>query len=153
MIEYTLRHVPETTTPFGDDFLERVLEATLKKIPFAGVDGRHFTLGAAAVTEARIQELNKEYRGKDKTTDVLSFGGEINYLALGAIPNSEEEVELGDLVYSPDFIKRAAEEDSVSEEHEMAYIFSHGILHLFGYDHEEEMFRIQDEVTEEIMGV
>lgn len=151
MTTRTLRHIPETETPFEDAFLERVFAVTLEKIPLAGIEGKHFLLGAAAVTEERIQELNKEYRQKDAVTDILSFGGEINYFALGKVPEGEEEVELGDLVYSPAFICNAAKEDGVSEEREMAYIFSHGILHLFGYDHEEEMFAIQDVVTEIIM--
>jgi probable rRNA maturation factor len=95
----------------------------------------------------RIQELNKEYRSKDKVTDILSFGAEENWLERGFLP--EGEFFLGDLVYSPAFILRAAREDGITDEHEMSYMFSHGILHLLGYDHSDEMFAIQDMVTKE----
>lgn len=140
----------EVETPFGDDFLRHVAEVTLSKVQLPGLEDKEVQLGVAAVSEEKIQALNKEYRGKDKETDILSFGEETNFIETGILPEGEELI-LGDLIYSPDFISRAALEDGISEEHEMAYIFSHGVLHLLGYDHSDEMFALQDAVTEEIV--
>ena len=60
-------------------------------------------------------------------------------------------VVLGQLFLCYDYIKRAAEEDGVSLEREMAYVLSHGVLHLLGYDHTEEMFAIQDTISEQFV--
>jgi len=144
-----LVHEPEVETPFGDELLQKIYEKTISKIAlFAGTE-KNIHLGVAAVSEARIQELNREYRGKDKITDILSFGDEWNYIDKQSLPEGDE-LMLGDLIYNPGYIVRAAKEDGVSEEHEMAFIFSHGILHLLGYDHGERMFALQDEIADEL---
>jgi probable rRNA maturation factor len=145
-----LEHEAETETPFEKEFLLSVAKATLEKIPIRGLQEKTISLGVAAVTEDRIQELNREYREKDTVTDILSFGNDTNIIESKVLPE-ENEVGLGDLIYSPEFIERAALEDEISVHHEMAYIFSHGVLHLLGYDHSDEMFAIQDEVTEQIV--
>lgn len=112
---------------------------------------RSFSISAVAVSQDEIQRLNREYRNKDATTDILSFWN------FASIPELLEEksaiIELGELFFAPDFIAQAALEDAVSYRREMAYIFSHGVLHLIGYDHEPEMFRIQDEITDRIAPV
>lgn len=144
-----LVHEPEVETPFSDQLLEKIFAKTLSKIDLFQGTSKSIHLGVAAVSEARIQELNREYRGKDAVTDILSFGEEVSILESGVLP-IEEEVMLGDLIYNPQYIIEAAKEDDISEEREMAFIFSHGILHLLGYDHSEEMFALQDEVTQEI---
>ncbi len=148
-MELFLVHEPEVKTPFSDVLLRKIFEKTIAKIALFQGTSKNIHLGVAAVSEERIQELNREYRGKDSVTDILSFGEEVSILESGALP-LEEDVVLGDLIYNPEYIVAAAEEDRVSLEHEMAFIFSHGILHLLGYDHGEEMFRLQDEVASEL---
>ena len=76
-------------------------------------------------TDEEIKELNKTYRNKDKTTDVLSF-------PLEDIPG----MPLGSIVISVDTAKRGAEEFGHSVEDEIKLLFIHGLLHLLGYDHE-----------------
>lgn len=116
-------------------------------LPDAGVD-RSFALTAVAVSQEEIRRLNREYRGKDATTDILSFW---NFASIAELPREKSvTIELGELFFAPDFIGQAAQEDEVSYRREMAYIFAHGVLHLIGYDHEPEMFRIQDRITDEI---
>ncbi len=73
--------------------------------------------------DAEIQKLNKEYRDKDKPTDVLSFPVRMN----GA---------LGQLVISLETAERQAAELHQSTEEELRFLFTHGLLHLLGYDHE-----------------
>jgi probable rRNA maturation factor len=129
-------------------FVQRVAEQALlrgvKEVEISTV----FEVEIIFVSEARIREINHTYRAKDAVTDVLSFG---DYADTG-LPRplvSEVPVLLGQLFVCYDYIVRAAEEDQVSLERELAYILSHGILHLLGYDHTEEMFAIQETISEQ----
>ncbi|MCD8204759.1 MAG: rRNA maturation RNase YbeY [Coprobacillus sp.] len=107
------------------------------------------------VDNKAIHTLNKEYRGVDRPTDVLSFA------YLEALSDSEkanlkgQDVEIGDLVISLDKMKEQAKEYGHSEKRELSFLFLHGVLHLLGYDHqnekeEKEMFSLQDKILEEL---
>ena len=74
-----------------------------------------------------ISEINLEFRGKDSSTDVLSF-------PLEDMPNAP----LGTIVISIDKVKEMALEFGHSEEDELLLLFIHGFLHLLGYDHEND---------------
>ncbi len=76
-------------------------------------------------TDEEIKKINKEFRNKDKATDVLSF-------PLENIPG----MPLGSIVISIDTAKKEAEEFGHSIEDEIKLLFIHGLLHLLGYDHE-----------------
>jgi probable rRNA maturation factor len=89
-----------------------------------------------------IRELNAHYRGIDKATDVLSFPLD------GAFPSQP----LGSIVMSADRIRQIAQELGHSEEEESLLLFIHGILHLLGYDHEEddgEMRELEERIIRE----
>lgn len=122
---------------------------TLEETGFPFLDEKHISLNAIAVSREKIQELNKEYRGKDSVTDILSFSEYAGTEALAE--EGSDEVFLGELFFCPEYILAAAREDGITFEHEMIYIFSHGVLHLLGFDHSEEMFAIQDRVTEALV--
>jgi probable rRNA maturation factor len=86
--------------------------------------------------DARMCRMNREFRGKDKTTDVLSFPAQqgvrnkkLSWAAPGVLP-------LGDLVISLPQARRQAKQFGVSLEEEMIHLFIHGYLHLLGFDHE-----------------
>lgn len=101
-------------------------------------------IGVALVSDEEIRALNRTYRRKNRPTDVLSFG---EFRKRTDIRPTDGRIELGDLVLSPSFIRRAAEDDAVSFETEMAFIFSHGIFHLLGFRHSKRMFSMQDEIA------
>ena len=94
----------------------------------------------------RIQEINREFRGIDRATDVLSFPM-IEYASPADFSGIEQqydtvnpdtgEVMLGDIVLSADRIKTQAEEYGHSQKREFAFLIVHSMLHLFGYDHME----------------
>ena len=111
----------------------RALRApALAALAAAGVDDGH--LSVELVDEARIRELNREHRGRDEPTDVLSFP--IDGSAAVAGPR-----EIGDVVICPEHTTDL-EEATV-----------HGVLHLCGYDHETddgEMLALQAEVLREL---
>lgn len=97
------------------------------------------------VDDERIHEINREYRHIDRSTDVISFAMEDNdQFYVEGMPRT-----LGDIFISVDHAKKQAEEYGHSLRREMCFLFTHGILHLLGYDHmtdeqEKEMFGLQD---------
>ncbi len=142
VVEYT----EEAKTPFPKNFFQTVAERTLEACRFLFLEGKEIRLNVISVSAEKIQELNTKYRGKESVTDILSFG---EYADRNALKQAEEdEIFLGEIFFCPTFIKDAATEDAVTFEREMVYIFSHGVLHLVGFDHEEEMFTLQEKVTD-----
>ena len=99
------------------------------------------------VDDERIHEINREYRHIDRSTDVISFVMEDNdQFYVEGMPRT-----LGDIFISVDHAKKQAEEYGHSLRREMCFLFTHGILHLLGYDHmtdeqEKEMFGLQDQI-------
>ncbi len=79
----------------------------------------------AFVSDKRIRELNRQFRGIDKATDVLSFP-------------AEEETNLGDIAVSVETAAAQANENGLSFEDEISQLILHGLLHLCGYDHETD---------------
>lgn len=147
----TLEYTEEVKTPFLESFFQSIAEKTLEGCQFLFLEGKEISLNVIAVSAEKIQELNMKYLGKDSVTDVLSFG---EYADRDALEEGEEEnIFLGEIFLCPTFIENSAKEDAVTFERELVYIFSHGVLHLAGFDHEEEMFAIQESVTDAFTGL
>jgi len=110
--------VSEKLYSFAKDATEMILENKKKSI------------GISFVSDAKMQDLNQNFRGRDSTTDVLSF------------PFAAEEFEdknfLGDIIISTEQAKKQALENGLSEEVEIRQLILHGILHLCGYDHDTD---------------
>lgn len=88
--------------------------------------------------DAEVKELNAQYRDKDKATNILSFP-QVQEDLLPALGNSDDgEVLLGDMVLAIETCAREAEEKGISLNDHVAHLFCHGILHLLGYDHEQD---------------
>lgn len=94
-----------------------------------GVDrsGRLVTIRIVNAAESR--RLNRQWRGKDKPTNVLSFPA-------GEMPDEADERELGDLVICAPVVAREAREQGKPAKAHWAHMVTHGILHLLGFDHE-----------------
>lgn len=147
-MEFELDIVRNADCAVRDAFFRTVVKETVSRAGNPSLSAsRAVSLGIALVSDEEIARLNGEYRGKSFPTDVLSF------------PANEEEAIIldgsgrafiGDLVISPSFVLRAAKEDGVTPEREFAYILSHGVLHLLGYDHSDGMFALQDAVTDAV---
>jgi len=122
-----------------------LLESILQKAGEAeGVEDGEVDL--TFVDDEAIHELNREYRGIDRPTDVLSFAMhevtndelEIIYeLDEGEEPGNVPDV-LGDIIISVPRAKLQSEEYGHSLERELGFLFVHGFLHLLGYDHQDE---------------
>ena len=102
------------------------------------------------VTNETIHDLNREYRGIDRPTDVLSFecdGVEDDMPALAGAA-----FELGDIVIAPDVAEKQAPEYGLTFAEELSLLITHGLLHLCGYDHmEDEEARIMESRETEIL--
>ncbi|MDR0653763.1 MAG: rRNA maturation RNase YbeY [Synergistaceae bacterium] len=95
------------------------------------------TVALSFVSEDEMKRLNLRYRDIDESTDVLSFPlweeeGEFRP------PEGWRSLPLGDVVISPDFVRRGAAEANIGYNDEMARIVVHGTLHLVGFDHADE---------------
>lgn len=133
-----------------DGFFVTVVKKTIARTGLSFfLESRTISMGIALVQDDEIAGLNGTYRGKELPTDVLSFS---EHEGEAIRPDIEGNVFLGDLVIAPDFVRRAAEGDGVPFRKELAFVCSHGTLHLLGFDHSPEMFKIQDEVTDEMTG-
>lgn len=80
----------------------------------------------AFVSDSRIRNLNRQFRGINKPTDVLSF------------PSDSDKGELGDIAISVETAARQAKENGLTLNEEIAQLILHGLLHLSGYDHETD---------------
>ncbi|MCY7756319.1 rRNA maturation RNase YbeY [Bacillus inaquosorum] len=105
------------------------------------------------VTNEDIQQINKDYRGKDTPTDVISFALEEEGEGEVEIVGAEMPPVLGDIIISADRTREQAEEYNHSFKRELGFLAVHGFLHLLGYDHmtkeeEEEMFTKQKDLLD-----
>jgi len=105
-----------------------------------GYDFNSLYFDIVFVDDTKIREINKEYRQKDSSTDVITF-------AIFADSPSEErfifdeEINLGEIIISLDKTKEQASLNSHNNntfKDELLFLFAHGILHLLGYDHLDE---------------
>lgn len=109
------------------------------------------------VDDDAIQKINKTYRGKDQSTDVISFAieDEVEDELTINFDNLEEPMprNIGDIIISVDKTASQANEYGHSFDRELGFLALHGFLHLNGYDHmdpedEKEMFGLQKEILE-----
>jgi len=103
-----------TKSDVDEKFLKRIAKKVLK-----GENKKEIGLSIVLAGQGRIRELNKKYRGKNRVTDVLSFGDELNEVVICL-----SEVKKTAKIYHSTFKK------------ELARVLIHGILHILGYDHE-----------------
>ncbi|MBR0140279.1 MAG: rRNA maturation RNase YbeY [Firmicutes bacterium] len=98
-----------------------------------GMETENTSLSVCFVGKDEIKALNRDYRGVDSVTDVLSFPswGDEEEISL----EEGEEFSLGDVVICEDRAREQAEDFGHSYERELIYLFTHSVLHLIGYDH------------------
>lgn len=110
-----------------------VLEYLFKKGIISTKKIKNIQVSLLICGDARIRELNREYRNKDKVTDVLSFPAHED---LRKISLKENSLFLGDLAICHPQTKRQAKKFKISYMDEFIHLFFHGAIHLLGYDHE-----------------
>ena len=137
-----------TKLPLKRGQMKKQIETTLRHVGF-DVDCE---IGIACVDVSESQELNLQYREKDKPTNVLSFPSDIPEEMLSLL----DAEPLGDLVICiPVVLQEATEQQKTPSDH-FTHLLVHGILHLLGYDHEtseaeaEEMEALEIEILKKL---
>jgi probable rRNA maturation factor len=102
--------------------------------------------------DAQVHALNRDWRGKDKPTNVLSFPmldtAELAKLCTGPKEQAAPEILLGDIVLAHGVCASEAHEKQISVTAHMQHLVVHGTLHLLGYDHEQDYDAAQMEALE-----
>lgn len=115
------------------------LVSFLRRLSLAVPPGDAGSLALCLVSDRRMRELNRSFRGHDATTDVLSFPA-------GCTPGGGGERHLGDIAISVPVAARQARAAGHSLQRELELLALHGYLHLLGHDHETDggaMLRLQ----------
>ena len=139
--------------PGSEQFCELIEYAINGALSYVGFE-RECSVSVTLTDNSRIAELNRDYRGIDRATDVLSFP--MYTFADGDEPPEEGDISLGDVVISVERAASQAEEYGHSLKREIAFLTVHSILHLLGWDHElsenaeREMFALQDRIMDEL---
>lgn len=135
--------------------MEQILLSVLQKTAEEYDVSPHTEVSLVLANDEYIHALNREYRGKDCPTDVLSFA--LNEGEEPEVIDGPEEVLLGDIIISIETATRQAAEYGHSLERELAYLTVHGILHLLGYDHmteeEKQEMRSEEEHVLSLLGI
>ena len=111
---------------------EKTLAAGVKRV----LGDQKGEISLTLADDKKIKFLNSKYRKIDKPTDVLSFA----YIEGKKMATSKNAaVQAGDIFISVDMAKRQAKEHAHSLEKELCVLFTHGLLHLFGFDHKNSL--------------
>jgi probable rRNA maturation factor len=115
--------------------------AALAETPHAGLDraGYEVEVAVRLSDDAEVHKLNAQYRHKDQPTNVLSFPMVQPDLIEGLANSDDGEVLLGDIILAYETVAREAGEKSLSVEDHAAHLIVHGVLHLLGYDHGDDV--------------
>lgn len=130
-------------------------QALFEKIGTAAEKQLHLSqtceISVTFVRSAAIHKINRDYRGIDRPTDVISF-------AINDSPDliDDGEKDLGDLFININYARCQAKEYGHSLKREVCFLFTHGLLHCLGYDHmkpedEKVMFALQEKILDPIV--
>jgi probable rRNA maturation factor len=129
----------QSRIPLQDAALARYLSSVQRELKL-----RRREVTVCFVEDREIARLNRQFRGKPKPTDVLSFP--TNGAGVSDFPHNFGASFLGDIAISPQAARRNANRFGRSLDEELRILILHGVLHLVGYDHEAddgEMDRIE----------
>lgn len=125
LVDITIKVQIATDDPLPLDRLRMAITWVLARHDMAPGAG----LSVVIMDDEGVRRLNREYRGIDKPTDVLSF-------AVEPLPFLDEDRNLGDLILSLPTVRRQAESEGHDWRDEMVLAVIHGTLHLLDYDHD-----------------
>jgi len=119
------------------DLVKKVVRKTLK---MSNEKLDRFYISIVFVGEAESRKINRKYRRKNKSTDVLSFNLDSGY-------NKNGKSLEGELVLCPDVIAKNARDNKVDFSRELAFVLAHGTLHILGWRHGKKMYALQDKIS------
>ncbi len=142
--------INRTKSPVVDtQRLHKIMNAMLKTVGY-----ENFDLGILLTTNKTIQRYNRDYRNKDKPTDILSFPYHTT-LQPGEqiVVHDPEDQNLGDIIISLEYVKAHAPEWSRTFEEHLYALLAHGLAHLLGYDHQNDVQEAQmQKIEQQLLG-
>ena len=131
-----LQVLPDVETISGEVF-SQVLDyvGSHEEIDFLQ-SGKNINVNLCLGNDDEVQALNREFRGKDKPTNVLSFAN-IDDESFADEWSDGEEIELGDIIIALETMQAEAGNQNLTLHDHYCHLFAHGLLHLLGYDHIE----------------
>src|ERR1700758_1670496 len=131
----------------AEDVVLRAIAATVSAVELPAAKTE---LAVMLTDDTRIRELNQQWRGQDKPTNVLSFPAEWH---VG--PDDDAPRMLGDIAIAYETTRREAEDEQKPFDHHLSHLAIHGFLHLIGYDHEnnddaEDMETLEREILAQL---
>ncbi|MCK4635778.1 MAG: rRNA maturation RNase YbeY [Candidatus Moranbacteria bacterium] len=133
--------------PHEKNYFQKIAEQTFQEVGEEKFKNKNIEISLAIVDDEEIKKQNNSLRNKNTTTDVLSIGDYSDNKNIFTELKTEDNIFLGEIILCYEFIKKSAKISGTTIEYELSYVFSHGILHLLGYKHGEEMFSIQEKVS------
>ncbi len=127
-----------------EEYIKHIVNECFKE---EKLDKKNLYINIVLTNPKNIRQINKEQRGIDKETDVLSFPM-FEKTEISKIKDNQLDI-FGDIVISIERVKNQAEEYGHSFERELAYMVVHGFYHLMGYDHMEETDKVEMREREE----
>ncbi len=138
MIEVAVQVEPGWPKEDWQALATRAVDAALEAAPFGWIREARFTaeVSLRLTDDAEVRALNRDYRGKDKPTNVLSFPLVERDLLDGLADSDDGEVLLGDIVLAAEVCAAEATDKQVTVATHATHLIVHGLLHLLGYDHQ-----------------
>ncbi|QDZ40627.1 rRNA maturation RNase YbeY [Euhalothece natronophila Z-M001] len=135
---YIQSHIQEATLPkesIWEQWFQKWVDALKAELPPA----TEYELTLCLANNTKIKTLNAQYRQKDQPTDVLAFATLENSLSEAEkLLFQEEPLYLGDIIISVETAREQAKTYEHSLEQELAWLATHGLLHLLGWDHPDD---------------
>jgi probable rRNA maturation factor len=135
---------PEKKSP-KKDFFQKIIIQTIRESGESFLDKKNIAISIAVVGKDEIKKINRTYRKKNETTDILSFS---EFKNIQELKKQTGELFLGELILCYDDVKEYSQKNGIQLKKELANVISHGVLHLLNFRHGKKMFEIQKKVSE-----
>ncbi len=134
---------------FSKKKLRLAIEKTIQQSYLLNSSFKDVIVSVGFLSPNQIQKINCKYRSKDYVTDILSFA---NYEGKSDIlKKNNSKIFLGELLICCEDIKKYSKKNNILFSKELYRVVSHGTLHLLGFSHSKNMFKIQDKIATEII--
>ncbi len=124
------------------EFVEKIAKKLALETDIKKISDKELELGISLVSDVQIKKINHKFRGKNKATNVLSFAmideNLIRKIGLKKAAGMQEHLFLGDIVIAYETVKKEAKAQNKRFCDHLTHLILHAILHLIGFDHEDE---------------
>ena len=138
-----------TDSPVVKNFFQKIFRCVLSQLKLKNLENKTISLSLALVSDKEMKKMNKTYRKRNTSTDVLSFcefekTDELRKTTL-------KKIFLGEIILCYTDIKEYARKKNKNLREELGEVFAHGVLHTLGFSHSSKMFRIQKNAVKKII--